>query len=432
MKYIILSILIFLILSCDNDNQELRFSTGSEGGTYIYVGEKIKKLIEEKTNLTLHIEDGENCNSNNNLEKLLKNESDLVLAQNDVPIKEIFRKHSEYNTSISIKTVLPLYDEICFVIYKDIFNPQSFSDLLKGKRVCISKENSGTEKFAYELFKAFGVDTSEFDIINTDSRFNYICDSIDVSISLTGFNNPRIHNMLLKQNGKIFSLDHYEFMLQGSSVEGVCLNNSLWQPYLIPKNTYKYMPKFPVLTISVKSVLLASDKIDENIIYDLVETLIINNSILSNDVKILNNLSENIKLTNLNFPLHPGTRLFLERNAPSFFERYAEVIGVIFTIIVAFIGGVKSVVTWNKFNKKNRIDRYYKDLIDTQEIFMELNSEGQITEEIHKLVKLRKKAFEELIKEKLIANESFQIFTELLENTIRDMERKRQYISNKL
>ena len=63
---------------------------------------------------------------------------------------------------------------------------------------------------------------------------------------------------------------------------------------------------------------------------------------------------------------------------------------------------------------------------------MELNSEGQITEEIHKLVKLRKKAFEELIKEKLIANESFQIFTELLENTIRDMERKRQYISNKL
>ena len=326
MKYIILSILIFLILSCDNDNQELRFSTGSEGGTYIYVGEKIKKLIEEKTNLTLHIEDGENCNSNNNLEKLLKNESDLVLAQNDVPIKEIFRKHSEYNTSISIKTVLPLYDEICFVIYKDIFNPQSFSDLLKGKRVCISKENSGTEKFAYELFKAFGVDTSEFDIINTDSRFNYICDSIDVSISLTGFNNPRIHNMLLKQNGKIFSLDHYEFMLQGSSVEGVCLNNSLWQPYLIPKNTYKYMPKFPVLTISVKSVLLASDKIDENIIYDLVETLIINNSILSNDVKILNNLSENIKLTNLNFPLHPGTRLFLERNAPSFFERYAEVI----------------------------------------------------------------------------------------------------------
>jgi hypothetical protein len=75
----------------------------------------------------------------------------------------------------------------------------------------------------------------------------------------------------------------------------------------------------------------------------------------------------------LKFPIHQGAKDYFERNEPTFLEKYIDVFGFVFTIILALFGGLKSLFVWNKLRKKNRIDEYYKVIIETQDNLIKMN-----------------------------------------------------------
>jgi hypothetical protein len=215
----------------------------------------------------------------------------------------------------------------------------------------------------------------------------------------------------------------------GSSVDGFCLKYPRARPYIIPRNALGTIPREPVLTISIDALLLSHDKVSQYEIYNFLEVLFDNLQLLANLDPLLGHVSETFQTEHLNFPLHKGTRNFLAREEPSFFERYAELIGVIFSILVVLWGGISAFNRRLRRAKKDRIDVYYTDVLEIEKR-IENSEEVETLLEIAQQVKdLKAHAFDQLIKERLIADESFRIFISLANESLALAERKIQEIS---
>ena len=135
-------------------------------------------------------------------------------------------------------------------------------------------------------------------------------------------------------------------------------------------------------------------------------------------------LNENFDHTELNFSLHDGARIYLEKDEPGFFERYAEMIGVLFTLILAGVSGLVSLAKWRNQNKKDRIDTFYKRVLDVQVRIPHLKSRSDVIEALNHLEEGKQEAFSLLIDEKLSANESFRIYMELHKEIQQELECK--------
>lgn len=422
-KIIYFIFLYLLVLSCSEKERNFKLATGSPSTSYYKVGDSIARILDNnswiKFDVIAEYQDGKDTiilNSVDNTKLLSEKKVDFAIAQNDV----ILERNELKIKDMHLRSVLPLYSEIFFIIYPKEWEPKSLRDLLLNHRVGLGPEGSGTHKLAYHIFRQFGIQPDEFTPVFGRYEQNVLSDSIDVACSVTGFNNARIQKMV-KENGRIFSLDDYGMAEEGSSVDGFCLKYPVARPYIIPKNVFGANQKSPILTVAVDAVMLTRDDVDDKVVYELVEKILMNKQLMVFDLnnKLLSHLSECFDPLNLRFPLHTGARHYLDRNQPSFYERYAELFGVIFSILIALITGATTFAKWKKTRNKNRIDHYYEKVLEMQHHIDYFSSMDDCIAAIDELKHMREKAFRLLIDEKLQADESFRIFITFI-NDVRD------------
>jgi len=144
---------------------------------------------------------------------------------------------------------------------------------------------------------------------------------------------------------------------------------------------------------------------------------------------LFNDIHEEINTDNLRFPLHDGVKMYLDRAKPSFLQKYAEVMALIITITVLLFGGLTSLSNWQKQRKKDRIDVYYQKVINLDPAINDAKSSHQLHNIETQLFFIRDEAFDLLIKEKLSADESFNIFLRVLETSISRIHKKIDILS---
>ncbi|MBW8050372.1 MAG: TAXI family TRAP transporter solute-binding subunit [Cytophagales bacterium] len=419
---ILFSAILATFTHCSKNRNEYVMATSSPGATYNNIGKSIAEIWEMDGLGKIKVLEGKELNSKTNCLLLIDRKADFAFVQNDTRVEEFVTANV---VDSKIRTMLPVYPEILFIVYHDSLKPKSLKDLVLGRNVAIGPTTSGTARFMKILFNAFDIDTNGFNMIYCTFGENLIGDSINVSCSITGFNNSRIFNMVSNLNGVIYSFDNFELAGKGSTVEGFNMSYPRARHFIIPKNTYGSSgPRQPVLTIAIDCVLLTHDDMDPYIIKDFVESIFNNAPILSNNNPLLGSLSENFSSGTVNFPLHEGVKMYLERNEPSFFERYAEMIGVFFSIFIVLAGGIPSLVRWNKHRKKDRIDKYYIRLLEIEQNVENFKTTDECERYLKEITELRRNAFKQLINEKLIADESFRIFINLAESTIELLNNK--------
>jgi len=115
----------------------------------------------------------------------------------------------------------------------------------------------------------------------------------------------------------------------------------------------------------------------------------------------------------LSFPLHSGARRYLERDEPGLLERYAETINMLVYLVFMLLTGFLALARWTARRKKDRIDTFY---IRVRAIENRMGSESAATL-LSEINQLEREAFDSLVAEKLAANESFRIFTDLVART---------------
>ncbi len=423
-------LLVCIIFSaCKKEKKTYRIATSSESGSYYTIGHQLSNLFEQTfPEKSLSVVSNDTLSSNTNCQLLLDKKVDFALCQNDVSFYQDDLKE------IQVNSIIPLYSEICFIIFPDSLNPKSLKELIVGKRIGIGPKESGTAAFMKTLFEHFNIQQDEYTPIYTSFDQNLLSNpNIDVSCAMTGFNNSRIQKMLSQEHGKLFSLDQpNESNEGGSSVDGFSMLYPRSKKFIIPKNLYKTAPSTPIITISVDAILLTHSNTPIELINQFTKSIVHNSQTLSNKNSLLGELSENFDKEHLNFPLHEGSRIYYERDKPSFFERYAEMIGVIFSIFVVVIGAVSSLQKLFHQRQKDLIDEFYIKVIKIENKTKNFTTIEDCVEHIEQVRALKNDAFLLLVREKVRADESFRIFISQANDTIRYIEHKESKISREL
>ena len=114
-------------------------------------------------------------------------------------------------------------------------------------------------------------------------------------------------------------------------------------------------------------------------------------------------------------PYHAGAVHYFERTRPPFIVEYAETMSLAFTLLVGLFSCAVAAREWMRRKMKNRIDVFY---VEVEELTGDLDgmSLDELIAQRRALRDLRRRAFAELVAERLEANESFTIFQDFLAN----------------
>ncbi len=148
-------------------------------------------------------------------------------------------------------------------------------------------------------------------------------------------------------------------------------------------------------------------------VYEVVGSLIENKASLVRQNNIYALLETEIDRQNLSFPLHRGTLDYLNRDKPSIWVRYAATIWPVLSVIAILLGALASFHKRLKHQLKERIDKYYDELLLIRSKAFDEKDEDSAEELMEEMQRIRSRAFESLKNNKLVADNSFMIFLRL-------------------
>lgn len=418
---LIIAVILFLPFCFSHKNKPIRLTltSGQPGGVYYPLAQSIAKVVA-KSYPYITIEVQSSKGSSENILRLTAEEADLAIVQNDTL------------GDASIRTIVPLHREVLHFLVRENSGIRKVQDI-KGHRVAIGPSHSGTELLVNRLLNHYGIAGEDFTPINSgmnESADSILAGKIDAMFIVAGLKAAICQKILASGKVKLIGLG--EPGMVGSEAQGFCLDFPFLSPEVIPIYSYTMRggdhpgePEQPVATLSLRSLLVCRKNLSENIVKDITHAIFENRANLVRDHIIAFQISEEFDRSNLQFPLHAGARAYYEREKPFFLVTYAEPMGFILSLLIAVVGMLAGLKQWISMKKKNRIDRYYVDL---DKLLNRMNSDNigrnELLEIEQKLSGMRHKAVNELINEKLMANESFLIFQQLLSDCQRQVHER--------
>lgn len=393
---------VVLFSSCNPTLTKFTFIYNDEGPNKAIM-EKMEKLLEDTYyNTDIILIEGEGTNQN--LDSLKLGTIDFALVENYINYIE------------GINSVFSVYSEVLHICYRGEEEMSNFKELVTNRSIYAGKIGSPVYNVMEDLLQYYSIDIDSVTLITDKAKADVIMDLTDLLIG---------QKLEAYEGYKLFSLAASDEVGNSSTVEGISLRYPRLTPFVIPKDLYGSLTEEPIVTLSVHLIMTVRSDLGEIPVSDLAKTILRNRQIFTAiDPLLYDGLKEDFNQSKLNIPLHEGARSFLARDEPSFIERYAELGGVILSLIIATWSGLVSLTKWQAQKKKDRIDEFYEDLIKTKNKIPKLTSRAQVIAQIKHIKAYQNKAFELLIGEELVANESFRIYMELSKETLNDLRIK--------
>ena len=344
-----------------------------------------------------------------NLDSLESGKADFGIVDN----------YSRFSDKVS--SVLPLYPQLLHILYRKEMSPQSLHELFTMGKIFAGIEGSGTKRFVDELMRDIGIKKSACIFVDVYDFFE-----ADVIFAFTDLLTQEELRDL--EGYHLYSIDEVDNLGKGSLVEGICTRHPQFEPYVIARNLYGSFTERAILTIKVDAVLVCRSDLDPTFVYNTIQTLSENSQDLKNINPLLYQFSSDFDPHKLSFTLHPGSRKYLDRNTPSIFERYAELIGVIITILVTLASLGYTLRKWQQQKKKDKIDVYYQRLIAIRrKVQVAESTEGLLALKVE-LQTTQEETIDLVTREKLLADDSFVIFLNLSKIVSEEIDKRQLFI----
>lgn len=285
---------------------ELRFTTGGDQGTYYGFGSVLAGQVSgnTETSVTAITSGG----SQANIEALEFGDAELGFVQSDV------MSYAYQGTNIfdgyavdTFSTVAALYMEQVQIV---TCNPEikTVADLA-GKNVSIGAPGSGVYFNAIDILGAYGL--TEDDINPTYEAFGESVDSlkdgkIDAAFITAGA--PTTAVTTLAETNKV-----YVVALDAEHIAKLIETCPYYSENVIAAGTYKNMEE-DVTTVAVGAVVIASDDVAEEAVYDFVSTVFENVETISTAHKKGEELNLEFAASVTDVPYHAGAaKYFAEK-----------------------------------------------------------------------------------------------------------------------
>ncbi len=273
----ILSVLLVLVISvvagCGDSASEKKFlniATGGTAGTYYPIGGAMAEILNNNI-------EGMNASAQStgatvaNINMLQEGSVDLAIVQNDIAYYaangiEMFDGKKIDN----LRGIASLYPETCQIITLDATGIKSIAEL-KGKRVAVGAMGSGAEANARQILEAYGITYDDIDeqFLSFSEAANALKDgNVDAAFLTAGYPTAAVQDIASQNPIRVLPVE-------ADKADALIAKYPFYTKVVIPAGTYAGFEE-DVPAISVMAMLVCTDKIDEQMGYDITKALFSN------------------------------------------------------------------------------------------------------------------------------------------------------------
>jgi TRAP-type uncharacterized transport system substrate-binding protein len=390
LRFIFLAVFV-LGASCHKDDKPLKILGNYEEPQH-QIAVTIANILNQNLSDSVSVLSGDGSLAN--LDSLEAGKADLGIVDN----------YSRFSDRVN--SIMPLYPQVLHILYRAELHPKSFHDLVLNGKIFAGMEGSGTFRFVELLLHDLGISKDRCKFVDFYDYFD--ADVIFAFTDLLTFEELRD-----LKGYKLFSIDNIDNLGKGSLVESICTRHPQFEPYIIPRDLYGNFNEIPILTVKVEALLVCRADLESKLVYKIIQALSENNQTIKDINPLLYEFSSDFDPRELTFTLHPAARDYLDRHEPSFFERYAELFGVLVSVFVALASSIYTITQWREKRRKNKIDVYYSKLLTYRKQVNEAAKIEQLQKIEAELNLLLETTLDLVAREKIAADESFLIFLDV-------------------
>ena len=410
---IVSGFLVYRLVSKGDERREIVIATGPETGTYHALGTAFARVLESEnvvqaaTALTT-----EGSVANMELIGVEDGQVQFALVQSDTPAHD------------DALLVASLFEEVLhLLVAKPLAGEITSVHGLAGRRVALGARGSGTRQVSLRVLEHFSVTVGEALEIPPQAALEGLLEgTVDAAFLLTAIPSPTVARLCRRDAVRFLSLGDAQEV--GNEADGVSLVYPSLHGTVIPRQTYGVLPERPVSSIGVTAQLVASRRADADLVRDITDALFRYRSQLvgrDDALAVAKLIRERYQPSSTIIPYHHGAVAYYERSQPPFLVEYAEAISLGLTLLVGVYSGSIALREWMRRRKKNRIDGYYLEAVELSGDLSHASIES-LRQTHDALVRLRQKAFADLVAEKLDANESFTILQDHINSELATIE----------
>ena len=379
----------------------ISIATGASGGTYHEFGRRLARVLEQDKvveKVRVIPTDG----SAANMGFIGAGSADFAFVQSDTAANG------------DARLVATLYEEVLHVLVakKHAGTIRALEDLA-GRPVYVGGLNSGTLQVARRVLGHFGVAVAERVEFGPAELPEHLGRDVDAAFVLTAIPSSVVKQLTGAGRAALLSIGQPG----ASGTEADALETVY--PYLhstvIPRGTYARLPA--VNSIRVTAQLIANRKVEESTVRAVTGKLYESRGRLAvmggDELPVARHVRERFDPTRVLIPYHRGAESYYNRSQPHFLVEYAEAISLGASATVGIVSGLIALREWRRRRRKNRIDEYYVEVRTCSDDLRSADRDRLVEIRI-RLEDIRRRAFRELIDERLAADESFTIFQDFI------------------
>jgi hypothetical protein len=293
--------------------------TGSSAGTYFPVGSRIAAAISRPEGSS-PCDQGGACGVDNliatavtslgsfdNIEGIAEGRLDSGLAQADIVAwaydgRAVYTGRGGYP---QLRAIANLYPEHVHLVARRDLNVRSIGDL-RGLRVAIDRDGSGTRINALLILHAFGVEHADIQAVSAgpDASITALLDGqADAAFFVVGFPSQAVTELMDTGDFELVPID-------GVAAEQLIIANRFYTADTVPAEIYGLPDDVPTLTVGAQWITHA--EAPEDLIYDITASLwrAENRALIGSGHLQAQRLSLETAVEGVTIPFHPGARRF--------------------------------------------------------------------------------------------------------------------------
>ena len=245
----------------------LTISTGTEGGTYLLLGQQLKRVLQDRPDSSIgEVRVTKSSGERENIERLLRGEADVAFA-----MRPAFSDYDESQRS-GLRVLARLYQDVVQVLVHDIGDDDEAlgrpaAEVLRGKRIVLGPQGSGTSRVAARVLDALRLSEERGDFTSVDvDSFQSAAEglekgTIDAAFFAAGTPTTSVQNA--RASGTCRLLDLSDADLGGRDFSRAS----------IPAFLYENQPD-AIETWGTDVFLLAREDLDEEVAFTVLEDLV--------------------------------------------------------------------------------------------------------------------------------------------------------------
>lgn len=282
----------------------LNIATGGTAGTYYPLGGAIMEILNQNI-------EGMNASAAStgasvaNTNQLNSGEADLAFIQNDIAYYAVNGTEMFAENKIdSLRAISTIYPETCQLVTLKKTGITSVADL-KGKRVAVGDKGSGVEANARQILNAYGItyDDIKVQYLSFAEAANGLKDgNIDAAFITAGFPTAAIQDISAQHDVQLISIDD-------AVRDNLIAEYPFYTKITIPAGSYPKQDA-DVESIAVKAMLVVTDKMDEELAYQITKAIYSNLDRMGAAHPVGKTITKEGAKEGMSIPMHPGAERY--------------------------------------------------------------------------------------------------------------------------